>query len=142
MDKQMIEEMAMKLIMAGDLCRRMKDCDECKYSYIVDSKLCESHLMAEELLKYYQPKIPEGAIVLTREEYDRLKRDAERYNPFWFCTFGGCEGICSDCKDTCEMSIFVKERKETAKEILQEGKYCLSKSSQDWIKERFGVEVE
>lgn len=67
MDKQMIEEMAMKIIMAGDMCRKMKDCDGCKYSYIVDSKLCESHLFAEELLKYYQPKIPEGAVVLTNE---------------------------------------------------------------------------
>ena len=35
-----------------------------------------------------------------------------------------------------------KAVKDTAKEILQEGKYCLSKSLQDWIKERYGVEVE
>lgn len=32
--------------------------------------------------------------------------------------------------------------KDTAKEILQEGKYCLSKSLRDWIRERYGVEVE
>lgn len=37
----------------------------------------------------------------------------------------------------------VKDKaKETAKEILQEGKYCLSKSLKDWIKERYGVEVK
>lgn len=32
---------------------------------------CATHwasLIAEEILKYYQPKIPEGAVVLTREE--------------------------------------------------------------------------
>ena len=34
--------------------------------------------------------------------------------------FGGCEGVCKECKDTCEMSIFVKERKETAEKILNE----------------------
>lgn len=36
---------------------------------------CATHwasLIAEEVLKYYQPKIPEGAVVLTREEYDEL----------------------------------------------------------------------
>lgn len=72
MDKQMIEGMAMKLFIAQDLCRRIKDCDGCKYNDVVDSKLCENLLMAEELLKYYQPKIPENAVVLTREEYERL----------------------------------------------------------------------
>lgn len=28
-------------------------------------------LIAEEVLKYYQPKIPENAVVLTEEEYER-----------------------------------------------------------------------
>ena len=42
---------------------------------------------------------------------------ADRYDPFWFCTFGGCEGVCKECKDTCEMSIFVKERKKTAEKF-------------------------
>lgn len=37
---------------------------------------------------------------------------------FWFCSFGGCEGACKECKDTCEMSIFVKERRETVNKIL------------------------
>lgn len=39
-------------------------------------------------------------------------------------------------------SILAKQNiaKDTAKEILQEGKYCLSKSLQEWIKERFGLE--
>lgn len=31
--------------------------------------LCEK--ISEELLKYYQPKIPENAVVLTREEFDK-----------------------------------------------------------------------
>lgn len=30
-------------------------------------------LIAEEVLKYYQPKIPENAVVLTREEYEELQ---------------------------------------------------------------------
>ena len=41
-----------------------------------------------------------------------LKKIEKAYDPFWFCAFGGCEGACKECKDTCEMSIFVKERKK------------------------------
>lgn len=68
--------------------------------------------LAEELLKYYQPKLPEDAVILPKDEYRYLKDMADRYDPFWFCAFGGCEGACKECKDTCEMSIFVKERKK------------------------------
>lgn len=88
-------------------------------------------LLANELLKYYQPKLSEDSIVntptiqcetysndelivISKEEYKCLKSIEKSYDPFWFCSFGGCEGVCKECKDTCEMSIFVKERKETA----------------------------
>ena len=63
-------------------------------------------------------KIPENAVVLTKEDYEDLKVAADNYDPFWFCSFGGCEGARKGCKDDCEMSIFVQERKKTAKEIL------------------------
>ena len=53
-------------------------------------------------------------IVISKEEYKCLKSIEKSYDPFWFCSFGGCEGVSKECKDTCEMSIFVKERKETA----------------------------
>lgn len=33
-------------------------------------------------------------------------------------------------------------RKETAEEILQRGKYCMPSGLRDWIKERYGLEVE
>lgn len=65
-------------------------------------------------------KINENSVVLLKEEYDCLKRIEKAYDPFWFCAFGGCEGACKECKDTCEMSIFVKEHKETAEKILKE----------------------
>ena len=78
-------------------------------------------------------------VVLSRKEYDELvesKRQLGCYiedqkillqrinspDPFWFCAFGGCEGACKECKDTCEMSIFVKERKEMAKKIYLQAK--------------------
>lgn len=62
----------------------------------------------------------EGKVVLPKDEYRYLKDMADRYDPFWFCAFGGCEGVCKECKDTCEMSIFVKEHQKTTKDILNE----------------------
>ena len=35
--------------------------------------IANSEKIATELLKHYQPKIPEGAVVLSREEYEKLK---------------------------------------------------------------------
>ena len=65
-------------------------------------------------------ELNENEVVLDKDEYHYLKDMADRYDPFWFCTFGGCEGVCKECKDTCEMSIFVKERKEMAEKILKD----------------------
>lgn len=67
-------------------------------------------------------KITEGTVLLTKEEYENLKFAADKYDPFWFCVFGGCDGACEECKDECANSIYVQERNKTAKEILQEFK--------------------
>lgn len=65
-------------------------------------------------------ELNENEVILDKDEYRYLKDMADRYDPFWFCTFGGCEGVCKECKDTCEMSIFVKERKAMAEKILKD----------------------
>lgn len=44
------------------------------------SMFIDNRELAEELLKYYQPKIPKDSVVLTKEEYEKyqnLKRDVE-----------------------------------------------------------------
>ena len=44
------------------------------------SMFIDNQELAEELLKYYQPKIPKDSVVLTKEEYEKyqnLKRDVE-----------------------------------------------------------------
>jgi hypothetical protein len=90
-------------------------------------------------------KLPEDSVVLSNEEYDCLKRIEKSYDPFWFCSFGGCEGVCKECKDTCEMSIFVKERKETAEKILKWFKENYEGSMffiNIFFKEQFGVEIK
>lgn len=60
MDKQMIEEMANIIY---------KRVNTLEHFGLALFGLCEK--IAEELLKHYQPKIPENAVVLTREEYER-----------------------------------------------------------------------
>lgn len=74
---------------------------------------------AKYLINKNYCKIPEDAVVVPKDEYCYLKDMADRYDPFWFCAFGGCEGVCKECIDTCEMSIFVKERKATVEKCIQ-----------------------
>lgn len=77
-------------------------------------------IYAKALVKNNIVQIQEDDVVVPKDEYRYIKDMADHYDPFWFCAFGGCEGACKECKDTCEMSIFVKERKETAEKILNE----------------------
>ena len=79
---------------------------------------CETTWLAEKLVDLNYQKVNADDIVVPKDEYRYIKDMADRYDPFWFCAFGGCEGACKECKDTCEMSIFVKERQKTAKDIL------------------------
>ena len=82
--------------------------------------------VAAELVEMGYKKIEKDDIVISKEEYRCLKSIEKLYDPFWFCTFGGCEGACKECKDTCEMSIFVKERKEMTEKIIAKIKQFLS----------------
>lgn len=79
---------------------------------------CETTWLAEKLVDLNYQKVNADDIVVPKDEYRYIKDMANHYDPFWFCAFGGCEGVCKECKDTCEMSIFVKERQKTAKDIL------------------------
>ena len=40
-------------------------------------------------------------------------------DPFWFCSFDGCEGACKECKYTCEMSILVKNQIKGAEKLAK-----------------------
>lgn len=41
--------------------------------------ISESYLIAQKLVEHYQPKLPEDSVVLSRDNYNRLKRDSELY---------------------------------------------------------------
>ena len=96
-EKQIVEELANDIY-------GLKSCD----TYFEEN--CK--LLAYDLVALNWVKLTEDSLILSKEEYDCLKKIEKAYDPFWFCAFGGCEGACKECKDTCEMSIFVKERKK------------------------------
>ena len=77
--KQMIEEMAKEIsrILFEDCLLNMGGrCEDCECNS-KDKKEhdCQSYLVAKKLLEKYQPKIPEGAVVLTKEEHIQILKD-------------------------------------------------------------------
>lgn len=124
-DKEMIEEMAKRL---ASWCEYGNFC----YTNVVGLGELE---FAKELLKYYQPKIPEGSVVISREE----KQAYESLAKFFIY----------DKPIKSRVYEFIKKikdqvRKETAREILQDfdnhGVY--SKDYTDFMRKQFGVEEE
>lgn len=90
------------------------------------------------ILKRYQPKLPKDSVVLTKEEYEKVKhvlkyepeeaiirledlaKNERLYSPHMFCSLGGCSGVRKGCNRTCKESWIVIERKETAEKIMNE----------------------
>ena len=69
MDKQMIEEMA-KLVQ-GDMCGDVP-CEECNYNgkMKILPRYCGVYLIAEKLYNAGYRKIPEGAVVVSKQIWD------------------------------------------------------------------------
>lgn len=78
MDKQkQIEEIAHKL------CKSKSPCIEClkrsrDAGIFVNKTDCECYLHAKILHKHYQPKLPEGSVVLTEEEFNEFREDSAK----------------------------------------------------------------
>ena len=79
-------------------------------------KTTDTKLIAKDVVNTL---LDDNYVMITKEEYDNLKFAEKHYDPFWFCAFGGCEGACCECKDDCEMSLFVKEKQKRTYEILK-----------------------
>lgn len=141
--QEQIEEMAVIGCVRNPQAHTAEECSKCDFK----QGMCNAYRHAEALYNAGYRKISENVVVLTKEEYEDLKVAADNYDPFWFCSFGGCEGARKGCKDDCEMSIFVQERKKTAKEILQEwaddnSSMGLDNTFVNNIAKRYGIEVE
>lgn len=115
--EKMIEEMATHICDFGD-------CKKC----VLENK-CNYFVMAKRLYSLGYRKIPDGAVVLTREEYEELKHEQH-------LVFLDRVKLVSDAEE--------KTRKETAREILRElskVKYAGSDFC-SMLAEKYGVEVE
>ena len=51
-------------------------------------------------------------VVLEKDEYECLRKEASLYDPAPWCKPGICEGISKTCKDTCPDSIYTQIREE------------------------------
>lgn len=85
-------------------------------------------------------------MMLPKEEYKYLKFAADKFDPFWFCSFGGCEGACKECKNTCEMSLFVKERKQVLIDLHAEfSRYKCYEHADEYLRKyakKCGIDLE
>ena len=124
MDKQkQIEEMAKDIKYARGRVEtwhcRATNCEKCGY------KNCIYSAIAEDLFEKYQPKIPEGAVVLTKEEYDELKSLAKGHCEYCYLMDlpdFETERLVRDTtrKETAEK--FAKDSKQRLKDKLHRGK--------------------
>ena len=102
---------------------------------------------------YYQPRLPENSVVLSREEYEMF---VNQYKNLEIKYSNLCDNyrLCKDANETLKQNV-ITTRKKTVKEILQEirGYYPIDKEHcndgelfilnlcED-IASRYGVEVE
>jgi ferredoxin len=57
-------------------------------------------------------------VILEKDEYECLKKEASLYDPAPWCKLGICEGICKECKDTCPTSIYTEIREKVIVDFL------------------------
>ena len=50
-------------------------------------------------------------------ENERLQKEIDSYDVFYFCSYSGCESASTDCWKTCPNSIYNKTRTEASKEF-------------------------
>lgn len=162
-DREMIEEMA------SIICKETSNkglCEKCgfkrqeRFGYVYQ---CHNFDNAEALYEQNYRKIPEGAVVLTKEEYERFQRientikristvsptEAESENKALKGTIAIVlaqkRNIWKSYNKKCKELGLVKKktRKETAREIYNR---AVSHPSffefLDWIKTKFGLEIK
>lgn len=154
-DKKQIEELASLMADCSTTC------DECfeKLERVMTLPIekrknyCQVYAYAQKAVEQGYHKILEGAVVLTREEYEKLKNKP----PFAVIKYDE-DKMKKIVKEAAKTTVFEftekgkdEIRKETAREILDMGKKLYEMSYHksnamprltEWIKVEYGVEVE
>lgn len=126
---------------------QIRICNACKQYKKCDKELCTmSELVAKELSRFYQPKLPEDSVVLSKEKYSdylilqqnhefirekakELQADNERL----YKNLGKFKGLVS--KETAEKIYDFVERY-----IMDDAEVELL--VKQWFEEQFGVEIK
>ena len=128
---------------------------------IIDDRLIEANLwlgsmnkgkgywIAEKLIEHYQPKLPEDSVVLSREEYERLKRVENEKDRLYeikldlenqliekgWTDYEGADEIEKRARKEAVEKIYTKIKDS----FLINSKNCYKLKL--WIKEQFGVDI-
>ena len=139
-DKQQIEKFAKDLCKA---CRKSLKTCECKTPCV------KAQIVSEALYNAGYRKVPENAVVLTREEFDRLnsciKSEEEVRAIMQQQKLPMVRELTDKEVDKKLATVTALVCKKTAKEILQEFGYCNDTTFyQKWLElcKKYGVEVE
>ena len=127
--EKQIEEMAKVIIQTS--CNG-KECENCSWIRSVE-EATECCVCLKALYCAGYRKIPEGAVVLSREEYEKLKTIEKNYEDMAKGYYPIAQ-ICDELKRQAS--------KETAEKILERGKYCMPSGLREWIVMQYGVEVD
>lgn len=138
-----------KIALKEEWAKGLMYCDMEGFSINEDGQL----ILSDECGKFvYCPSdrftvVFEDSVVLTREEYEMLQEKVVdlRHDKFDLKNeISEKDNKIALLEETIDCIKFNVDsaRKETAKEILERGKYCMPSGLRDWIKEHYGVEIE
>ena len=128
---------------------------------IIDDRLTEANLwlgsmnkgkgywIAEKLVEHYQPKLPIDSVVLSKEEYKRLKRVENEKDRLYEIKLDLENQLIEKGWTDYEGADEIEKRvsKETAEKIYTKIKNSFLMNSKNryklkiWIKEQFGVDI-
>lgn len=85
-------------------------------------------------------------VVLEKDEYECLKKEASLYDPAPWCKLGICEGVRKECKDTCPDSIYTQIREKVIVDFLvSTGNWRVREAEvlmRKYMTETFGIEYK
>lgn len=113
-----------KIKKALECCAKAQSCigEECPY-FEPDNDCAQ--LMAIDVLNLLHEKDTEISRLKKsnrnwRRKVQRLRREVDNYDVFYFCSYSGCEAASFDCWKTCPNSVYNKTRTEAYTEFAED----------------------
>ncbi len=103
----------------------------------------EGYWIAQKLIEHYQPKLPEGAVVLTKFEYESLRQSLVQTTNRECELADRARALLHEC-DVLKIDL-EQAHKETAREILNtvdNESNGQTMSVMNYLRKKYGVEVE